>query len=390
MNDEMKSAPSGAAASLAELVSQGHSIIKIENETQQAIAIQRPRDEEKVLARALADLERSPEFAASAFWERPVGKDDEGKQTDAKGLSIRAAESLVRLWGNIAAGGRVFLENEDRIVITGKAIDYETNAAIERPFVVSKSAWSKKTQAVVRLREDRLAIAMQAGVSKAIRNASLALLPTWLKEAYFKKAISIATGGGKPAGKKAKPIADRIEQMVAKFGEKGVKAETLFAYLGVQDEPTDQQLAKAIGVYNAIEEGEATVEEIFGAQGHASSTGERQLELLEKRGMVSPDRKNLAIELAETAKEQPQEKQMPFELVAATLNAIAKRVRMEVAGAKDRAAAAKFAKADMEQWAMNNADAIGGCAEPEKELVRASYRDVLKTIDDLKKGRIDA
>lgn len=54
-----------------DLVSQGATIVKLENETQMAIAIQRPRNEAKILESALHELDLYPSMARKVFTINP-------------------------------------------------------------------------------------------------------------------------------------------------------------------------------------------------------------------------------------------------------------------------------------------------------------------------------
>ena len=86
-----------------ELVSSGAALVKLENTTQMQIAAQRPRNEDRVLSAALAELERYPSMADEAIYSKPVGKDpNTNAMKYVEGLSIRAAESLANRWANSA------------------------------------------------------------------------------------------------------------------------------------------------------------------------------------------------------------------------------------------------------------------------------------------------
>jgi len=96
--------PLSAAESL---VAQGAQIMRIENDSMLAVAVQRPRDEQKVITGALKELELVPEEAAKAFYEIPYQEtlpDGEKRTVKVSGPSIKAAMALARRvsFGHIA------------------------------------------------------------------------------------------------------------------------------------------------------------------------------------------------------------------------------------------------------------------------------------------------
>jgi len=250
--------------SLSGLVRDGLAIMRIENENQSMIAVQRPRDEEVVLRKALKGLELIPEYASRAYYVLPFKSTDEGVSKDIEGLSIRAAEDLIRLWGNASMGARFTREDEEGVHIDGVVVDYESNVRIMNPIICKRMRWSKKTQNMQMLRGDKFAVAMQADASKAMRNAVLRLLPVGLKLAYFKKAKELAAQMKSPSGK-VEAIGTRIQKMLSKFSERGVLADQIFQYLKVKKdvEITEDHLGELVGIYNAIIDGEYQVSDYF-------------------------------------------------------------------------------------------------------------------------------
>lgn len=248
---------------LATNVREGAVVIQMENDTQRSIAIQQPRDEEKVREGALKELELYPQFAAKAYYVIPYKDGD--KTVNVEGPSIKAAMALGRRWGNAANGARIISENDTRVQIEGVFLDYETNFRTVRPISVSKTAWSKKFGKVIPLRDDRLNMTIQAGASKAVRNAILNALPVGLVEEYTAAAKRIAAKGVQKKGEAVKPIAERVKAMFAAFAKIGIEDKHVKAYLAEHHElETDEaMLAHMIGIYNAIEDGQAKIEEVF-------------------------------------------------------------------------------------------------------------------------------
>jgi hypothetical protein len=261
-------APVGADGPTA-LVAMGHAVLKIENETLAQVAIQRPRDEGRVLSGALKELEMVPDEAHRAYYEIPyrdTAPGGEQRMVKVTGPSIKAATALARRWGNCSATARILGEDGDSIEMEGVFIDYETSVRFTRPLRVSK--YMKTRRGVILLDPKRLETAVAAGASKAMRNAILTGLPAYLVSAYDRKAREIA-GGKAEAPLDAKTRA----AIIRTFGEFKVTEQQLGAYLEKPPaEWTGSDRASLIGVYNALKDGQTTVEEVFGGGASAETT----------------------------------------------------------------------------------------------------------------------
>lgn len=256
---EILSGAGGGGGGAMELVAQGHALIRIENETMMQVAVQRPRDEGVVIKGALRELELVPEEAGKAYYSIPYTDRQTGKVTKVEGPSIKAAMALARRWGNCTTGARVLNEDKEGFDVEGVFIDLETNFRITRPQRVSK--WFKpRAGGMQQLTIDRQMMAVQAGASKAIRNAILAGLPAYLVGAYDKKARAIV------AGKLDAPAdAKTTKAVLDAFAKWAVTREQLEGYAELPVEQwTGTQIADLRGLWNAIHDGQATVAEAFG------------------------------------------------------------------------------------------------------------------------------
>lgn len=250
------------------LIAQGLQLIKMENDSQQMMAIQNPRDEEKLFKGALKELEMDPEFASKAYYSIPYKDKDTGKTVFVEGPGIGAAMALARRWGNCANSGRIVDERDDYLVVQGVFLDYETNFRTLRDVTVQRK-FKKKDGTTYTLAVDRLQMAIQAGISKAARNAILTSLPKALVNAYFKKAKDIAVNG--LPGQKQKPVADRLADAKKKFASISVTDEMMKKYYErwkkEAEKPTDEEfLAHLIGVWNGISDEQTSVDEVFGEE----------------------------------------------------------------------------------------------------------------------------
>jgi len=264
MNATAKVAPvtDGVTHPVAEMMMGGLTVLRAENDTQLAMAVQRPRNELAVFQGAVMELELAPEFARRAWYSIPY-KDGDGT-VYVEGPSIKAAMALARRWGNCANSFRIVDDNDERITVEGVFLDFETNMRTLRTVSIPKKAWSKKTNQMYPLRGDRLNTAVQAGGSKAVRNAILASLPQSLVDTYIKSAKEIATGTGKKATPGAEPVDKRIENAIAVFVKMGATKAAVDSYIsGLASESAEEVLQNLLGVHNALTDKQTTIEEVF-------------------------------------------------------------------------------------------------------------------------------
>lgn len=240
-----------------QLVAQGATLMRIENDVMSAVAIQRPRDEGTVIKRALQELELVPENAGAAYYSIPYrdrNLDGTVKMTRVEGPSIKAAMSLSRRWGNCTVAARTMNEDESGWDLEGVFLDYETNFRVCRPFRVSKFA-KKRNGGAYRLDPQRELMALQAGASKAIRNATLAGLPDYLVTAYVNRAREIV--GGKLDQKADEK---QLSAVIRAFKKLDVTQEQLEQYTKLaMAEWTGSEIADLRGLYNAIQDGQVTM-----------------------------------------------------------------------------------------------------------------------------------
>ena len=139
-----------------------------------AVAVQRPRNLDKVVAAVL----REAEFAGDAFYYSfPMG----GKKIE--GPSIGLAMAVAREWSNCAVPVEYY-ETPTEWVFNAHFVD------LERGFTVSRVFRKKKGKGVFKKLEDDRAedMTFQAAQSRAIRNVVLAGVPRWLTDQAKERA----------------------------------------------------------------------------------------------------------------------------------------------------------------------------------------------------------
>jgi len=238
-----------------EIVKSGGTLVKLENNIQMAVAVQKPRDESIILRDALHELDLYPSMAKEAIYNKPVGKDDSGQQKYAEGLSIRAAESIANRWNNSSYGVEIVGEDEDFATIAAIFLDYEKNTRHVAMQRVSKFYKTRQGQ-VQRIAPDRFDLVLKANSSKNLREIILRSLPAGLKKEYETKARGIL---------KKEPIAAQRTAMLERLGDAGISEAELEAW---KKKPVKdwrrEEILEALGILNAIRDGEITREAVFG------------------------------------------------------------------------------------------------------------------------------
>lgn len=251
--------PGDESQSAIGLVSAGATLMRIENETMMSVAVQRPRDERKILKAALDELDIVPALATRCFYSIPY-IENKGKQNErtvyVSGASINSARNLLRRWGNASTAALIESEDDEKVVLAGVFVDMETNVRFKRPFAVTK--WQhRRGGGAYRLSNERLMMAIQAGASKAERNAILAGLPDWLVQSYYDKARAIAAKDAKDGG--------TVSKITTTFLAFGVTREMLERLIGKHLGKLDENdLVHLRGLANALRDGEKDVDEVFG------------------------------------------------------------------------------------------------------------------------------
>lgn len=238
-----------------ELIAQGASIVKLENATQMQIAVQRPREEARILSESLRELDIYPSMSREAIYNKPVGKDDKGEMKYVEGLSIRAAESLANRWDNSSWGTTIVSEDEESATIAAVFLDYEKNTRHVKEQRVSKF-YKSKQGLIIRHGPDRFDIVLGAHGSKNLREVILRSLPAGLKKEYETKARNIL---------KKEPLAAQRQSIIERFADLSVTIEQLEKWKAKPlKDWKKEDIIDALGLANAIRDGESSVEGIFG------------------------------------------------------------------------------------------------------------------------------
>jgi len=271
----------------ADLILKGHSIVRLENDHQQQISLQHPRDEQLILKQVLGELRASPAFASKAFYRIPRNQrqeDNSIKQIWIEGVAIGGAMAIARRWRNSANGARVVEEGPEKITIEGVLMDYESNVKFSRYVVVSRHYKPRNSKTTVPYPPDLLLTQIAAGMSKAVRNAVKHAVPDFIVLQYLTEAKRLAGIEGPrpktntdPAQQNRppvqKPLAVRFKELLEAFAGHSITYDQLaqFVKKDADSDMSEEDYINLLGLLNAIEEGTVSKETVFQPQDTAAA-----------------------------------------------------------------------------------------------------------------------
>ncbi|MBZ5761535.1 hypothetical protein LAV84_18535 [Rhizobium sp. VS19-DR104.2] len=184
-----------------------------------------------------------------------------------KGPSIRFAEILKQAFGNCRAGARVVDVNRVEMFIEAEGVfhDLETNSSTTAR--VRRRISDKNGKL---FKDDMIIVTGNAACSIAMRNAILAGVPKPLWRKAYDAVQATITGD-------ITTLSENRGKALKALAAFGVKPEQIFTSLGRDglDDISVDDIATLRGMYSALKNGEATVEEMFFGTVRAASTHEK-------------------------------------------------------------------------------------------------------------------
>jgi hypothetical protein len=245
--------PVGAVAKLPPELA----IIKMENDSIMAMAAAHPRNHATVLADIKDQLATYKTFAQGAMYSKNVGKDERGRTKFARGLSIRAAEAIAAAYGynRVRVEHIPIPDNPKAIKVEATFVDYQTGRIWQKASIVSKE-YKARSGRIITHNDDRFyGVVCEAAASKLIRECILRTVPPGLRselEAEVNAQLDRFLDD------------ETVKKIVAQFSAKNVTVPMLEGVLGKKLDSLDKSdRAKLLGVWNAIEQEETTVAEVF-------------------------------------------------------------------------------------------------------------------------------
>lgn len=223
-----------------------------EIDMQVATAKKYPRSLEKFRQDALSMATIDKETASSCFYKLKRTS-REGESSFIEGPSVRLAEIIASSWGNLRFGARII--NEDNRFVTAQGIAYDLERNVSNSIEVSRRITNKNGQ---RFSDDMIAVTKNAACSIALRNAIFKTVPFTYAKQVYEQAKKTAIGD-------VKTIAERRASMVDAFKKMRVTVDQLLAFC---EKPSLEDIGLSeiedlIGVYQAIKDGDTTIEEQF-------------------------------------------------------------------------------------------------------------------------------
>jgi hypothetical protein len=238
---EVVAAPATIEATPMELVARS------EIDSQIATAKRYPRSIKRFMDSALQMATLNEGVASSCIYGLPRG----GKIIE--GASSRFAEIILNAWGNAKVAARVISQTNKFVEVQGMCHDLETNTAIS--VVVTQRIADKYGKTY---NDDMIVVAINAAISKAIRNATLKVVPQAYWHPVFEEARKVTMGD-------SKTLASRRALCIETMQKFGVTADMIlkkFELKGLED-LTLEHLTALRAVTLSIKDGDTTVEEVF-------------------------------------------------------------------------------------------------------------------------------
>ena len=223
-----------------------------------------PRDVYNAYNRIIQDCKRRT-LAEKAMYEYP-----RGGQT-VTGPSIHLARAIARSWGNLDSGFKVLEQNATESTVMAYCWDLETNYRETKVFTVKHVRESKK--GAFPLTDSRDIYELIANQSaRRERSCILSVIPQDVVDAAVGQCNATLQGDGKMTKE------DAVRDIIRRFSEQyGVTKEMLEAYIGRKAEAfTVQSVNRLRGVYTALKDGTASVEQYFDMSAAAPAPAEPQ------------------------------------------------------------------------------------------------------------------
>ena len=223
-----------------------------------------PRDVYNAYNRIIQDCKRRT-LAEKAMYEYP-----RGGQT-VTGPSIHLARAIARSWGNLDSGFKVLEQNATESTVMAYCWDLETNYRETKVFTVKHVRESKK--GAFPLTDSRDIYELIANQSaRRERSCILSVIPQDVVDAAVGRCNATLQGDGKMTKE------DAVRDIIRRFSEQyGVTKEMLEAYIGRKAEAfTVQSVNRLRGVYTALKDGTASVEQYFDMSAAAPAPAEPQ------------------------------------------------------------------------------------------------------------------
>ena len=214
------------------------------------IAKKFPRDQLQCMSKILEACKRKS-LAESAIYSYPRGG------TSISGPSIRLAEAVAQIWGNLSFGVIELSQKEGESEVLSYAWDLESNTYQDKVFTVKHQR--KARGEIKQLEDPRDIYEMTANQgSRRLRACILGVVPGDVIEKAVEACTATLSGGS------SVPLADRALKMVSAFSDFGVNKEMIEGRLGHRlDVVTESELVNLRNIYTSLKDNFGKVTDYF-------------------------------------------------------------------------------------------------------------------------------
>lgn len=217
------------------------------------------RDEAAAYTQIMAACSRKA-LAEQAFYAYPRG----GQVV--KGLSVRFAEELARLWGNIDYGIRELSQKDGESEMQAYCWDLQTNTMSSQNFTVRHERHTRNGVSALTDPRDVYELTANMG-ARRLRARILAVLPADIIEAAEKQLEKTL------AGKADRSVADRIKDMLVAFAKYGVTKELIEKRAAKETTAFfPEDVTELLMIFNSIRDGQSKASEWFGVKEQGENT----------------------------------------------------------------------------------------------------------------------
>lgn len=222
---------------------------RVEIDHQISTARAYPRSIDRAIKNITTLTTLDEETAASCIYALPRGN------KPVQGPSIRLAEVVAGQWGNCRIGTRVVHVDRTEKVVVAEGIFHDLETNVQTTARVQRRIVDKYGKLYS---DDMIIVTGNAACSIAKRNAILGGVPKGIWGGAYDRAIKVVAGD-------IETLAVTREKAVGAFAHFGVKPEQVFGALGIEgyEDITLNHIPTLRGMFSALKNGEATVEEMF-------------------------------------------------------------------------------------------------------------------------------
>jgi len=196
-----------------------------------------------------------PEIAEKMIYVRPVGRDKQGNEIYAEGLSIRSAEMLANYYPNSKYTTAIVREEKDFVIISASFTDIELNIGHKREAKVSWFYSPKGGKTPIRMSPDRFKTHVDANTSKLLREVILRSMPVSIRMYLERRVQEII--------KRDFIGTDGMEKIYAAFDNIGVASDLVLKMVAKHaDKVDDEDRIFLLSLYNSIKDGIVSLDAI--------------------------------------------------------------------------------------------------------------------------------